>query len=89
MLENTKILIQSLKPCLKSLFCSFKKTGSWEESEIAGFFAFTLIRMMDYFRLGSLMVNYCPEATAKIRINRPLGILPLFQKNFHFQKERE
>ncbi len=29
-----------------------KDLGSWEESEVAGFFLFSHIRMMSYFRIG-------------------------------------
>ena len=33
-------------------FFSKKIFGSWEESEVAGFFVFAHIRMKGYFRLG-------------------------------------
>ena len=38
-----------------------KKVGSKEESEVAGFFAFSHIRIMGYFRLDYVRVNVCPE----------------------------
>ena len=34
--------------------------GSREESEIVGFFVFSHIRMVSYYRLGLLRVNDCP-----------------------------
>ena len=34
--------------------------GSWVESEVAGFFVFSLIRMMGYIRLGEVRVKECP-----------------------------
>ncbi len=70
-----------------------KKNGSRGESKVFGFFVFSHIRMMGYFRLGLVRVNEYPtglepsaaarnkrNATVKTRKNRPLWILPLIQK---------
>ena len=34
--------------------------NKWEEYEVAGFFVFSHIRMMSYFRLCKVKVNECP-----------------------------
>ena len=37
-----------------------KISGSMEQSEVAGLFVFSNIRIMGYFRLGSSRVKECP-----------------------------
>ncbi len=64
---------------------SRRRVGSREESEVAGFFVFSLVLIMGYLRLGYVRVNECPaglepplgaiyrrKATVKIRRNKPL-----------------
>ncbi len=42
------------------MFDIVKNNGSREESEVAGFFVFSHIQMMGYFRVGEIRVNECP-----------------------------
>ncbi len=52
---------------IKLFYFIIKKIRSREESEVAGFFVFSYIRMIGYFRSGSVRVNECSAGARKRR----------------------
>ena len=52
--------VSTYKPIARIAINKKRKFGAREESEVEGFFVFSHIWIMGYFRLGLVRVNECP-----------------------------